>query len=146
MQEQEIRSALGALEVYKAQLEGIMEQQQMLQVSLEEYSRAKDTLTAFATAEEGDQVMVPIGGASFIYAKVGNTQKVLVGIGTGITMEKDAPEALELMTVRTQEMLDALKKLSETRAAIEMKSEQLSQMLQGEYQRLGQMQQQQPLM
>jgi prefoldin alpha subunit len=72
---------------------------------------------------------------------VSNPTKVLVGIGTGVTVEKGASEALELMTKRTQEMLDALKKLSESRAAIEMKSEQLSQMLQAEYQRLGQMQQ-----
>jgi prefoldin alpha subunit len=143
--EQEIRSALGALEVYKAQLEGVAEQQQILQVSLEEYSRAKDTLTEFAKAEEGDEVMVPIGGASFIYAKVSNPKRVLVGVGTGVTVEKDTTEALELMTTRTQEMLDALKKLSESRAAIEMKSEQLSQLLQAEYQRLGE-QQQQPLM
>jgi len=138
MNEQELRQALGAMEVYKAQLEGILEQQQLVQMSLEELARGKATVSEFMKAEEGDEVLVPVGGGSFVRAKANDSKKVLVNVGSGITIEKTAEEALQLMDLRAQEMMDAMKKLGESRQVIEMKSEQLSQMLQAEYERMGQ--------
>ena len=137
MNEQELRQALGAMEVYKAQLEGILEQQQLVQMSLEELGRGKATVSEFMKAAEGDEILVPVGGGSFVRAKVDNSQKILVNVGSGITVEKTAEEAIQLMDVRAQEMMDAMKKLSESRNVIEMKSAQLNQMLQSEYERMG---------
>lgn len=145
MNEQELRQALGTLEVYKAQLEAVAEQQQLIQMSLEEYSRAKDTLEAFGKTPENGQLLVPIGANSFVYATVADNQKCLVGIGSGITAEKSIGESIQVMTVRIQEMLDAMKKLNESRTAIEMKNAQLEQIVQDEYQKMQVLaQQQQP--
>lgn len=138
MNEQELRQAMGAMEVYKAQLEGIVEQQQLVQMSLDEYGRAKATLSEFRKAAEGDEVLVPVGGSSFVRARVADNRRVLIGIGTGVTVEKDVEEALQVIDVRMQEMLDAGKKLNEGRQVIELKSAQLGQMLRGEYERMGQ--------
>lgn len=138
MNEQELRQAMGAMEVYKSQLEGIGEQQQLIQMSLEEYARAKGTLSQFKMASIGDELLVPVGGSAFIRAKVADNQKILIGVGTGVSVEKDVEEALQVIDVRMQEMLDAGKKLNESRQVIEMKSAQLGQMLQGEYERMGQ--------
>ena len=143
MNEQELRQALGTLEVYKAQLEAVAEQQQLIQMSLEEYSRAKDTLTEFAKAPENGQLLVPIGGNSFVYAIVADNKKCLVGVGTGITAEKGIEDSIQVMTVRIQEMLDAMKKMNETRSAMEMKSAQLQQIVQDEYQKMQMLQKQQ---
>jgi len=138
MNEQELRQALSALEVYKAQLESILEQQQLVQVSVEEYGRAKATLTDYKNAAEGDEVLMPIGGSSFVRAKVVNGNKVLIGVGSGITVEKDVGDAMQVIDTRMQEMLDAMKKLNESRQVIEMKSNQLSQMIQAEYESMDQ--------
>lgn len=138
MNEQELRQALGALEVYKAQLEGITEQAQLVQMSLEEYSRAKVTLTEFLRTQENDELLVPVGGSCFVKARVSDNQKVLIGVGAGVTMEKSVEESLQTIDVRVQEMLDALKKLNESRQVLEMKSAQLNQMLQTEYAKMGQ--------
>ena len=143
MNEQELRQALGTLEVYKAQLEAVAEQQQLIQMSMEEYSRAKDTLTEFTKAPENGQLLVPIGGNSFVYATVADNQKCLIGVGSGITVEKSIEDSIQLMTVRVQEMLDAMKKMNETRNAMEMKSAQLQQIVQDEYQKMQALQQQQ---
>ncbi|OPY33862.1 MAG: Prefoldin subunit alpha [Methanomassiliicoccales archaeon PtaU1.Bin124] len=137
MNEQELRQALGAVEVYKAQLEGILEQQQLVQMSLEELSRGKATVSEFMKAAEGDEVLVPVGGGSFVRARVEKNQSILVNVGSGISVEKTAEEAMQLMDARAQEMMDAMKKLSESRQVIEMKSAQLNQMLQSEYERMG---------
>jgi prefoldin alpha subunit len=137
MKEQELRQALGAMEVYKAQLEGIVEQQQLIQMSVEELSRAKSTLTDFIKSEVGDEMLIPVGSASYVKAKVSDNKNVLIGVGTGITMEKPIEEALALVQKRLQEMLDAGKKLHESRQIIEMKAAQLNQVLESEYQRMG---------
>jgi prefoldin alpha subunit len=137
MKEQELRQALGAMEVYKAQLEGIVEQQQLIQMSVEELSRAKSTLTDFIKSEVGDEMLIPVGSASYVKAKVSDNKNVLIGVGTGITMEKPIEEALALVEKRLQEMLDAGKKLHESRQIIEMKAAQLNQVLESEYQRMG---------
>lgn len=143
MNEQELRQALGTLEVYKSQLEAVAEQQQLIQMSLEEYSRAKDTLAEFAKAPENGQLLVPIGGNSYVYATVADNKKCLIGVGSGITAEKSIEDSIELMTTRVQEMLDAMKKMNETRNAMEMKSAQLQQIVQEEYQKMQALQQQQ---
>lgn len=137
MKEQELRQALGAMEVYKAQLEGIGEQQQLIQMSIEELTRAKVTLTDFIKSEVGDDVLIPVGSASFVKAKVSDNKNALIGVGTGITMEKPIEEAMMLIEKRLQEMLDAGKKLHESRQIIEMKAAQLNQVLEAEYQRMG---------
>jgi prefoldin alpha subunit len=137
MKEQELRQALGAMEVYKAQLEGIGEQQQLIQMSIEELTRAKVTLTDFIKSEVGDDVLIPVGSASFVKAKVSDNKNALIGVGTGITMEKPIEDAMALIEKRLQEMLDAGKKLHESRQIIEMKAAQLNQVLEAEYQRMG---------
>jgi len=137
MKEQELRQALGAMEVYKAQLEGIGEQQQLIQMSIEELTRAKVTLTDFIKSEVGDDVLIPVGSASFVKAKVSDNKNALIGVGTGITMEKPIEDAMMLIEKRLQEMLDAGKKLHESRQIIEMKAAQLNQVLEAEYHRMG---------
>ena len=137
MKEQELRQALGAMEVYKAQLEGIGEQQQLIQMSIEELTRAKVSLTDVIKSEVGDDVLIPVGSASFVKAKVSDNKNALIGVGTGITMEKPIEDAMMLIEKRLQEMLDAGKKLHESRQIIEMKAAQLNQVLEAEYQRMG---------
>ncbi len=137
MKEQELRQALGAMEVYKAQLEGITEQQQLIQMSIEELTRAKVTLTDFIKSEVGDDVLIPVGSASFVKAKVSDNKNALIGVGTGISMEKPIEDAMMLIEKRLQEMLDAGKKLHESRQIIEMKASQLNQVLEAEYHRMG---------
>ena len=137
MKEQELRQALGAMEVNKAQLESITEQQQLIQMSIEELTRAKVTLTDFIKSEVGDDVLIPVGSASFVKAKVSDNKNALIGVGTGITSREAHRGSMMLIEKRLEEMLDAGKKLHESRQIIEMKASQLSHVLEAEYQRMG---------
>ncbi|MBN1109460.1 MAG: prefoldin subunit alpha [Methanomassiliicoccales archaeon] len=136
MNEQEIRQAMAALEAYKAQLEAMNEQGQLLQMSLEDHSRAKDALEAVARGQPGDEVLMPVGGSSYVYATVSHNDRVLVGVGTGVSMEKPIGDAMTTLDARINELMDALKKVGEGRTALEAKMQQLSQVLQQEYQRM----------
>ncbi len=138
MNEQEIRQALATLEMYKAQAESLAEQQQIVSFSLEEYSRARDTLGKWKEAAEGAELLVPVGGNSFVYAKVVDNKKALVGIGSGVTVERPLEDAIKTLETRINELTQASKKLTESLTMLEARSSQLSQLVQAEYDRLQQ--------
>jgi prefoldin alpha subunit len=134
--EDELKQALSALEIYRAQAESLSEQQQVLQLSLQEYARAKETMANWKKTKEGEEILVPIGGNSFVFAKVGVRDKALVGIGSGVTVERPVDDAIASIDARIKELTEAQKKLGENLAAVEMRSSQLTQAVQVEYDRL----------
>lgn len=138
MNEQELRQAMTALELFKAQLESIAENQQLIQLSLEELGRAHETLAQYRKATEGDELLVPIGGNSFVFAKVASNSKAIVGIGTGVSVEKSMDEAITTMDDRAKELMETMKKLTDRRMALEEQANQLSQAVQQEVQALQQ--------
>jgi prefoldin alpha subunit len=136
--EQELRQALATLEMYKAQAESLAEQQQIITFSLEEYSRARDTLGKWKDAKEGAELLVPVGGNSFVFATVADNKKALVGVGSGVTVERPLDEAIKTLETRINELAEAAKKVTESLTMLEARSSQLSQVVQAEYDRLQQ--------
>lgn len=138
MNEAELRQAMSALELYRTQLESIAQNQQLVQMSLEELARARETLARYKDAPEGSELLVPIGGNSFVFAKVASNEKAIVGIGTGISVEKSTDEAIQTMESRANELTETMKKLDDRRVALEQQAEQLSMAVQQEMQALQQ--------
>ncbi|MDW5561650.1 MAG: prefoldin subunit alpha [Methanomassiliicoccus sp.] len=136
MNEAELRQAMSTLEIFRAQLESINQNQQMVQISLEELGRAKETLVQYQKAKEGDEVLVPIGGNSFVFAKVATNAKAIVGVGTGVSVEKSMDDAIKTMDERATELMDSMKKLADRRMVIEEQAATLSQAVDQELQAL----------
>ncbi len=136
MNEQELRQAMSALEVYRVQLQSVAENMQLIQISLEELARARETLSQYKGAEVGSDILVPIGGNSFVFAKASDNTKAIVGIGTGISVEKSMDDAVKTMEERSNELTESMRKLTERREALEAQAEQLSRTVQMEMQAL----------
>jgi prefoldin alpha subunit len=134
--EEEIKQALSTLDLMRAQAESLAEQQQLIQYSLEEYTRAKETLSKWKDAKKGEELLVPIGGNSFVFAKVEFNSKALVGIGSGVTVEKPVVEAIATLDGRINEMVEALKKINDSLTILETRSANLTRQVQGEYDKL----------
>jgi prefoldin alpha subunit len=77
-----------------------------------------------------------VGGNSFVFAKVSDNQKALVGVGSGVTVEKPLGEAIKTLETRINELAEAGKKITESLTMLEARSSQLSQIVQAEYERL----------
>lgn len=138
MNEEEFRQSMATLEMHKAQLESLVQQQQIIQYSIEEYARAKSTLESYLKTEEGGEVLVPVGGNSYVFAKVSSSSQSLVGIGSGVTVEKPIPEALTTLEQRIQELTESNKRIGERMERIESESNKLSRKVQEAYQRMQQ--------
>ena len=135
MNDDELRQALTVREAYMSQLDMLTQQVQLLQMSVEEAARARDTLKNLKDAKEGDEILIPIGAASFIPAKVSNTGKAVVGIGNRVSVEKSIDDAVAYMKSNVDEISAALKKAVETLNEVETAARNLTAAINQESQR-----------
>jgi prefoldin alpha subunit len=109
--EEEITRNLTLIEYYKQQLESIDMQLQYMQTTLADYQRAKITIEQLHDATENSDLLIPVGGGTFVNASLKNTSNVLIGVGAGIVVEKTIDEAvikLDERIIRIQENLEKM--------------------------------------
>jgi prefoldin alpha subunit len=78
------------------------------------------TLESIEQEKENTEMLVPIGGSSYISVKLANANKVVVGLGAGVSVEKTLPEAKAVV----KERLDELEK---TRAQAQQQLAQIAE-------------------
>lgn len=106
----ELRQAIALMESYKERVEALSRQVQVLRMSLDEVNMAGAALKAFKDAKEGDEILVPVGASTYIPVKVTANRKAVVGIGSGISVEKEAADSVDYMDANSTEINEALKK------------------------------------
>jgi len=110
--EGELREAAQVGEVLQNQLAGIEEQLGMLRAMTEEFQQARSALDALRAARVGDEVLVPLGGGQFVRAKLAEADRVLSGIGAGLSVEGPVAEALRRVEAQLQSASEAQQKLA----------------------------------
>jgi len=133
MEDGELRQAIEALEVYNTQLEALNRQVRLLQVSLEDTVRARESFKALANAKEGDEILIPVGASSFVPAKVTGKKKAIVGIGNRFSAEKDLDEAIAFMETNVSEISKALRESMSTLSEVEKIATDLTLAVENEY-------------
>jgi len=78
---------------YKRQMDSIRGQMQILETTMEELRGSLNALSALEEKQGGTEILVSIGSGSFIRAKLLETEKVIVGVGSALSLEKSVPEA-----------------------------------------------------
>lgn len=123
--EEEIRRLLAAYQQYQAQAEAIARQLGLTQLTAEGLDRALRAVEAMETAEEGTEMLVPIGSGSFIHAKLASKEKVVLNVGAGINIEKAPDEAKESLKARKAEVMEGSKKLNEMLGKIDQEMQRI---------------------
>ncbi|HDN62429.1 prefoldin subunit alpha [Candidatus Bathyarchaeota archaeon] len=78
--------------------------------ALADLRMARMSLEGLSKEKKGAELMVPIGGGSFIKVKLEDPNTVIAGVGAGVSVEKTLPEALNSIKTRIEE----LEKMNET--------------------------------
>ena len=69
-----------------------------------------ETLTAISTLEGAKgktgetEALVPIGSGSFVKAKLGSVDKVIIGVGAGVCIEKPIEDSMKDLRLRSSEL------------------------------------------
>lgn len=100
--ETELRRAIAILDAYRAELEALQRQSDIVQLSLEEFLRARETLARFQQAGAGAELLVPIGANSYVLATSRDVETAFVSIGSEYIIQDGVPSALERLDDRIQ--------------------------------------------
>jgi prefoldin alpha subunit len=123
--EEEIRRLLAAYQQYQAQAEALARQLGLTQMTIEGLDRALRAVEALKKAEEGQEMLVPIGSGSFIHAKLASREKVILNVGAGVSIEKTVTDAGEALKVRKADVVEGAKKLNEVLARIDQEMQKI---------------------
>jgi prefoldin alpha subunit len=100
--QQELQQSLLYLEHLKEQITTLNEQFEILDLALNEHNQAFDTLKDFKTLDKNNQILIPIGADSLVFAKVVDETKVIINIGAGIAIEDEIGDAITKLSSRME--------------------------------------------
>ena len=141
MDEKEIMAASQELEAIRGQLDNMAKQDELIQVTLEEYNRAKDALEDLKDKKKGDEILVPIGANCWVHAVLGDPKKSIASIGSNIAIGQKTDDIITRLDSQLEEIEAANKEITTKMAELDTKAASLTQMLQQVY---AEMQGQQP--
>ena len=110
--DEELSKYMIMIENYKEQMNQLEMQQQYLQAAIADYTKAKITLENLSKTDEKADILLPIGGSTFIDATAKNTKKVLFDIGAGIVAKKTFEDAINKIDERVKSLEQTQEKLS----------------------------------
>jgi prefoldin alpha subunit len=108
-QEEELRKLSVEMRFLEQTAETLQQRLSMLNAAITDLSYASMTLEGLEKEKENAELLVPIGGSSYVKMRLVNADKIVLGIGAGVSVEKTLPEAKAML----KERLDELEKSSE---------------------------------
>lgn len=93
---------MGEYEFLRKQVENLGQNLEVLEASLVEMRIVKDSLGKIEKEGPENEVLVPIGGDSFLKAKITDTENVIQGIGAGVSVKKTTAQAEESLGERIE--------------------------------------------
>jgi prefoldin alpha subunit len=133
--EEEARKLSMQLRYFEQTAENLQQRLGMLNAALTDLSYANMTLESIEKEKENAEMMVPIGGSNYITVKLANPDKVVVGLGAGVSIEKTVPEAKTIVKERMEELqktqVSAQQQLSQIAERINQDRNRLESLLSG---------------
>lgn len=107
--EDELRRLSVEMQYLEQTADTLQQRLSMLNAAITDLSYANITIEGLEKEKENADMLVPIGGSSYVKMKLASTDKVILGIGSGVSIEKTLPEAKTML----KERLDELEKSSD---------------------------------
>ncbi|MEM2104626.1 MAG: prefoldin subunit alpha [Candidatus Bathyarchaeia archaeon] len=102
--EEELRRLSVELQILEQTAEAIQSRLNMVNAVITDLNYANITLEGLEKQKENAELLIPIGGSSYIKAKLETSEKVTVGIGAGVSVEKTMQEAKGIIAKRLGDM------------------------------------------
>lgn len=125
--DEELARYMALIENYKEQLNSLERQHQYLQAALTDYMKAKMTVEQLSKADDGADVLLPIGGSTFVNATAKSTSKVLFDLGGGIVAEKTSDEAIKKIDQRIENLQQTQEKLASMAQQLQTEAAEVSE-------------------
>lgn len=118
--EEELRRLSVEIRVLEANAETVQSRINMINAVITDLAYASMSLEGLEKEKENSELLVPIGGNSYIKTKLDNPDKIVVGMGAGVSVEKTLQETKEIIKKR-------LENLENTRVTLQQQFAQISE-------------------
>ncbi len=127
--EEQVQEELMRLEAYRNQLNALLQQHQLLGSSRIEHDRARETLEALDRLSTDSEIVIPLGGDAYVRGSAARGTQVLLGIGSGVVVEMERPQVVEILAQRLTRIDQAAQEMGEQIHTLEERVELISQRL-----------------
>jgi prefoldin alpha subunit len=103
-EEEELRKLSVEMRFLEQTAETLQQRISMMNAAMTDLTYANMSLDGIEQEKENAELLVPIGGSSYIKVKLANPDKVVVGMGAGVSVEKTLPEAKAIVKERLGEL------------------------------------------
>ena len=125
-QDEELTKYLALIEQYKEQINSLDMQSQYVQSAIMDYNKAKITLENLKIKEKDKEILLPIGGSTFLSANLKDPSNVLFDIGAGIVAEKKIDDAIVQIDKRIEELQKTQEQISSVMQNLQNTSAEVS--------------------
>ncbi len=91
--DENMQRKLAELETYKKQLQQYQQQKSQIMMGVQELMSAKATIDGIKGTKKGEEMIIPIGGGTFIRGTIEDTENVITSVGADIAVTKDIASA-----------------------------------------------------
>lgn len=136
-EEETLRRLVVELRILEGSANAIQSRINLVNAALAELRIANNTLEGMEKVKKETSLFVPIGGGSYVKAKMESTETVTVGIGAGVAIERNMKEAKENLenriadlektrTTLQQQLTQVVEKIRDGRSKFQELSSELS--------------------
>jgi len=116
--EEELRKLSVEMRLLEQTAETYQSRINMLSAAMTDLTYANITLEGVEKERENAELLVPIGGSSYVRVKLANPDKVVVGMGAGVSIEKTLSEAKSMLKERLDELEKSMRSAQQQFAQI----------------------------
>ena len=102
--EEELRKLSMEMQYLEQKADALQQRISMVNAAMTDLTYANMTLDGIEKEKENAELLVPIGGSAYVKAKLADTNKVIVGLGAGVSIEKTLLEAKTTLKERLNEL------------------------------------------
>ncbi len=111
--ERDVRKKYIELQIYKHQLNALIEEKNKIDSRVEELRMTINALEKLEKTKNGEEIWSPLGSNAFVISDIKDSENIMLSIGAGVVVKKNRKSSLEILQSRLDEMNEVNKALED---------------------------------
>jgi len=103
-EDEEIRRLLVELRLLEGTARTLQARLEVVDTALSEILIANSTLEGIKNKPKGTEALVPVGAGSFVRVELADSEKIVMGVGAGVSIEKSVNDSIESLKSRQNDL------------------------------------------
>jgi prefoldin alpha subunit len=128
-----LSQSLAQLRIYEGTARALQARLDVVNAATSEFALASSTLEGVKTQSADADVLIPVGGGSFVRGRLADVSKIVVGVGAGVAIEKPIQDSISEIKSRVTDLekvrTTLQEQLTQTLIRTEQEREKLGEMV-----------------